>query len=266
MIRLNRQRFLVQHVGRPEIIGHRGASHDAPENTLPSIRLAWDLGADAVEIDVYLTRDRHIVAMHDTTAKRYTGRDVKPSDLTLAELKQLDFGKWKDAKWTGTPIATLPEILATIPAGRRLVIEIKCGPDIVPVLAEDIRRSGKTADQIVFIAFSVEVMRAVKARLPAHEGYWLIGFDKDKTTGAWRPPPGEAFATAAILGVDGLDVSSAGPYDAEFTQRMTENGLLFCVWTINDAESARRFIALGAHSITTDRPGWLREQLAAGAV
>jgi glycerophosphoryl diester phosphodiesterase len=259
---MNRRRFPQDHAGAPEIIGHRGASHDAPENTLPSIRLAWDQGADAVEIDVYLTRDRRIVAMHDTTTQRYTGRDAKPSDLTLAELKQLDFGKWKDAKWAGTRIATLPEILATIPAGKRLVIEIKCGPDIAPELVEDIRRSGKSADQICFIAFSTDVMQALKARLPAHEAYWLIAFNKDPATGHWRPSTAEVFAGAARLGADGLDVSVSGPYDGEFARRMAENRFLFCVWTVNDVETARRFIALGAHSITTDRPGWLREQLA----
>ncbi len=75
-----------------EFIGHRGASYDAPENTLASVNLAWEQGADAAEIDVYLTKDNRIIALHDKTTKKTTGVDWKPGERTLAELQTLDAG------------------------------------------------------------------------------------------------------------------------------------------------------------------------------
>src|SRR5687767_5646580 len=84
-----------------EIIGHRGASHEAPENTLAAVNLAWAEGADAVEIDVRLTRDRQIVSFHDADTRRLTGQTHRVSALRLAELRRLDCGAWKDARWAG---------------------------------------------------------------------------------------------------------------------------------------------------------------------
>src|SRR5690554_4348306 len=78
-----------------EIIAHRGASRDAPENTLSAVKLAWEYGADAVEIDVMLTRDREIVVMHDARTGRICGDDHAVRDLTLKELRRFDVGRWK---------------------------------------------------------------------------------------------------------------------------------------------------------------------------
>ena len=75
--------------GGVEIIAHRGASHDAPENTLESVKLGWVQGADAVEVDVYLSKDGHIVVHHDSDTKKLAGVDRKVVDQTLAELRQL---------------------------------------------------------------------------------------------------------------------------------------------------------------------------------
>src|SRR5262245_59032558 len=84
-----------------EIIDHRGASHDAPENTLASIRLAWKQNADAVEIDVQFSKDGHIGVIHDDNTRKTAGVRKKVSEQTLSELKALDVGRWKDAKWSG---------------------------------------------------------------------------------------------------------------------------------------------------------------------
>ena len=118
--------------GATEIIGHRGASYDAPENTLASVKLAFEQGADASEIDIYLTKDNRIIALHDKTTKKTTGKDWKPGDRTLAELASLDAGSWKDKKYAGERIPTLEALLDTIPEGRKLVIEIKSDPEILP--------------------------------------------------------------------------------------------------------------------------------------
>jgi len=74
----------------PLIVAHRGASHDAPENTIPAFQLAWQQKADAIEGDFYLTRDNEIVCIHDRTTKRYSDRDLVVAESTLEELRQLD--------------------------------------------------------------------------------------------------------------------------------------------------------------------------------
>ena len=78
-----------------EIIAHRGASHAAPENTISAVKLAWEQGANAVEVDVYLSTDGKIFAIHDKTPKRYGGPDRPVSGMSWAELQKLDVGAWK---------------------------------------------------------------------------------------------------------------------------------------------------------------------------
>src|SRR5258706_6726864 len=117
-----------------EIVAHRGASYDAPENTLVSQELAWKHHADAAELDVHLTKDGKLAVMHDPTLKRTTGHEGKFEDFTLAKLRQLDAGKWKGPQFAGEKIPTLDEMLAHIPPGKRIIIHIKVGAEIVPEL------------------------------------------------------------------------------------------------------------------------------------
>ncbi len=114
----------------PLVVAHRGASHDAPENTLPAFRLAWEQGADAIEGDFFLTKDGHIVCTHDRMTGRLNPGKVKlqVADSTLAELQALDVGSWKGETWRGERMPTLAEVFATVPAGKRILIEVKCGP------------------------------------------------------------------------------------------------------------------------------------------
>ena len=126
-----------------EIIGHRGASSEAPENTLASFRLAWAQHADAGELDIYLSKDGEVVVIHDATTRRVGKRSRRVVDQTLAELKQLDVGQWKGSKWAGERIPTLAEVLSTIPDGKRLFIEIKCGPEVIPPLVKVLETARK---------------------------------------------------------------------------------------------------------------------------
>src|SRR4051812_29882492 len=107
--------FLLPLFGRAappvEVIGHRGASHDAPENTVASFEEAWRQKADAAELDMYLTKDGKLVVIHDANTKRTTGVDKKVVEQTLDELKKLDAGKWKAEKFAGEKLPTLAEML-----------------------------------------------------------------------------------------------------------------------------------------------------------
>lgn len=96
----------------PWIIAHRGASGHAPENTLAAFERAVELGAGFIETDLHLTRDARFVAIHDHTLERTTNGRGAVSDFTLAELRELDAGKWFDRQFSGQRMPTLEEILA----------------------------------------------------------------------------------------------------------------------------------------------------------
>ncbi len=118
-------------IGTPMIIAHRGASRDAPENTLAAVRLAWEQDADAVEVDVRLSADGHIVVIHDENTHRTTGKRKPVHEQTLAELKALNAGGHKGSQWTGESIPMLTEVLHTVPDGKQVFVEIKCGTNIL---------------------------------------------------------------------------------------------------------------------------------------
>src|SRR5580700_364858 len=82
-----------------EFIAHRGASRDAPENTVAAVKLAWFQNADAVEVDVQLTQDGKLLVFHDANTKRIAGTNKRIDHHTLAELQLLDAGKWKGKHW-----------------------------------------------------------------------------------------------------------------------------------------------------------------------
>jgi glycerophosphoryl diester phosphodiesterase len=245
------------------IVAHRGASHDAPENTLAAINLAWEQGADAVEIDVYFSADGHIVASHDATTKRTTGVDRKVVEQTLAELKALDVGRWKDPRFAGERIPTLDEILKTVPDGRRMFIEVKCGPEIVEEFRRACARSGRSPWQTTVISFNLDVIREVKKRMPGVPAYWVLGVTprEPDPNEPKNVPLGQRIPAAKEARADGLDVNWKSGIDAEYVGLVRRAGLELHAWTVNDAEQARKLAAVGIASITTDRPGWLREQL-----
>lgn len=243
-----------------EIVAHRGSSYSAPENTVAACELAWEEKADAVEVDVHLTKDGRLVVIHDGDTKRTTGMAGVVWQLTLAEIQTLDAGGWKNARYAGERIPSLDECLATGPVARRFFIEVKSGPEAVPELAASIKRAGLSPAQVVVISFHKEVVAAVKRVLPDYQSVWLVGADKDPVTG--RPPTLDAVITEAqgIL-ADGLDLSAAWPIDAAFVRKVREAGLGIWVWTVDDPDLARRLKEAGVDGITTNRPGWLRERI-----
>lgn len=247
--------------GRVEIIAHRGASHDAPENTLESFRLGWDQQADAVELDVMLSRDGKIVVIHDPNTKRLAGLDRAVVDQSLEELQSLDVGKWKDPRWSGVRIPLLSEVLQIIPDGKRLFIEVKCGPEIVPELKRELAVAARPPAQTAIIGFSSKTMAAVKKELPGLQVYWIVDIRPNPKTGTESPSTAELIQTAKTAGVDGLDLSAHEIIDRAYAKAILDAGLKLAVWTVNDSVLAQRMIDAGVQGVTTDRPGWMRMQL-----
>jgi len=236
-----------------EIIAHRGASYLAPENTMASVMLGWQEGAD-VEVDVHLAKDNRIVVIHDDSTKRTAGADVNVADATSDELRKLDVGSFKSQQYAGEQIPFLDDIVSTIPPGRKLYIEIKCGRQVLPYLRELLIRSGKMS-QIVIIGFDLETVAESKELINVPT-YWLKGTTKDKETEQWIPHDPNLIRKVRDKGLDGLDVHYAG-VTKEFARAVKASGLKFYVWTVDEPEEALRLIDLGVGGITTNRPGWL---------
>jgi len=243
-----------------EIIAHRGASFDAPENTLASMKLAWEQKADAVELDLWLSRDGEIIVFHDSDTKRFEQPARKIPSLTWRETQVLDVGNWKSPRFKGERIPTLESILATIPPGKRAVLEIKCGPEIVPELERVIRTSGRTPEQLAIISFNFDTLVESKKIFPAVPHLFLHDYKQDTTTGRF-PELKSLIARTRAAQLDGLNLQFRWPITKEFVSEVKAAGLKMFVWTVNDPAVAKGLVDAGVDGITTDRPQWLREQL-----
>lgn len=244
------------------IVAHRGASHDAPENTLAAFRLAWKQHADAIEGDFYLSKDGRIVCIHDKTTKRIAPDqpELTVAKSTLSELRALDVGSWKDKRYASERIPTLMEVLDTVPDGKRIFIEIKCGPEIVPVLKQQLQTSNVKPDQIVIISFSEEVVSQSRRLMPQYKVNWLTGYKRTTPVSAWKPTLDNVLQTLKRSGATGLGTNgNLKVIDQAFVDAVQAAGLEIHVWTVNDAKSAGTFKLFGVQSITTDRPAFIRK-------
>ncbi|MDQ3340852.1 MAG: hypothetical protein M4D80_37315 [Myxococcota bacterium] len=226
---------------RPRIVAHRGASHDHPENTLAAFRAAWVLGVEAVELDVHVSKDGEVVVIHDDSTKRTFGVDRKVVDQTAAELATL-----------GVP--TLAEVLATVPAGRTLFVEIKTRADTVPPIARVI---GDRRD-VALQGFDPDVLAALAKALPNAPAYWTV----DPPTENDRPLP---YAMTVIdeakrRGFAGLALFH-GSVTPSFVTLARDAGLLVDVWTINDAATLEEWTRRDVRWIETDRPDLVRHRM-----
>jgi len=247
----------------PLVVAHRGASAEAPENTMAAFQLGWQQQADAIEGDFFLTKDRQIVAIHDPNTLRTAGVDWDVRTKTLAELLTLDVGRWKDDAFAGQRIPTLEQVIDSIPEGKRLFLEIKDSPRIVPALkqrlAPDPEQLKVSSQRITIIAFDAEVIAACKREMPTIPAMWLTSFKQNETTKAIRPDIDQIIATLTRIKADGLDCQAASHIDQAFVDRLRESGFEFHVWTVDDPAVANRFIELGVDSITTNVPAMIRD-------
>lgn len=247
----------------PLIVGHRGAAAHAPENTPASFNLAIEQDVDFVEGDFWLSADNRLVCMHDPTTERIAPNqaalDVRTA--TLAELKQLEVGKWKDEQFKGESIPTLDEILGLLPPGKGIYIEIKqTHPKLIPTLEKSLAASGIRPELVKIIAFDREVISTAKKALPHLEAYWLCKYPPEKGIDPATHQE-TILKTATDVGADGLDIGHAKDMTPEFARKIRQQGLSLHFWTVNDPEEARHFISLGADSLTSDRPRGLRREI-----
>jgi glycerophosphoryl diester phosphodiesterase len=215
------------------ILGHRGASGEAPENTLRAFALAAEQGADGVELDVQPTADGALVIMHDDTVDRTTNGRGRVADLTYAALAALDAG-------AGERAPTLEEALS-LARGRLFVdIEIK-DPGVEPSVAALVDRLGM-ADEVAISSFhpaSLAAMRAIAPRLRR----WLL-------SGEWSP---DTLQAAIDLGAVGV-APRHRHIDAALVEAARARGLAVVAWTVNAPADIDRLLGLGLDALITDFP------------
>lgn len=240
-----------------EIIAHRGYSEIAPENTLAAFKLGWKKGADACELDLYLTGDNQIAILHDADTKRTTGVAKKVKETPLAELQMLDAGSWKSSAYHGERIPSLAEALATLPEGKqRFFLEVKDTVRVVPELTRQLAGWKSRASQLCIIAFDRAVAQECKKAMPWMPVYRLSA---EKTKDKKPVDLAKLISDTKADGLDGLDLGLKWDWSPALVEQVRAAGLKIYAWTINKPEDARRLAALGLDGITTDDPVMLRE-------
>ena len=244
-----------------DIIAHRGASGDAPENTMEAFQLGFDQGADAIECDVQLSADHELMVIHDPDLKRIAGVDRAVNEMTLAELKELDAGSWKAEKWAGVQIPSLAEVLDIVPPDRRIFIEIKTGLPAIEPLQQLLTECSLPLSQIVLMEFDLETVIAMKNSFPEAEVLWLndfhpLHFPWQKTRAIKR-----IISTTVEYGLDGINLQNILQLKRGTIRSCHAENLSCYCWTVDDPARAAYLISNGINGIATNKPGWMRQQL-----
>lgn len=240
------------------IIAHRGESFEAPENTLAAVNLAWQRNADAVEIDVHLTKDNRIVVIHDYDTERTGNQNKEIKSSTLEELKNIIVG---NAKYPDEKIPTLNEVLATVPVDKKIIIEIKTKDEIIPILVNEVNNSELKKDQIEFIGFDYQTVVKIKQTLPHHKVLWLL-----ESRYFWLKYFFPYYIKRIILktvekNLDGLDLQAGKFIVTKLINEIKSANLLVYLWTEDNPQKAYNYFEMGVDGITTNRAGWMKQQL-----
>ena len=233
------------------IIAHRGASHDAPENTLAAVNLAWERNADAVEVDAHLSKDKRIMVIHDEDTKRTSADKMVIRESMSSALRSLDASNGMD-QYQGERIPFLEEVIATVPEGKVLFIEVKTDTVIIPYLVE-VLASSPDKSRLVVISFDFDVCAMMKKEIPAMPVFWLHYTLSGSYKTKW-------ITRAVDAGLDGLNFRHIG-ISRDYVEAVHRSGMKMFTWTVDDPEDAARLIEFGIDGITSNRPAWLREQL-----
>lgn len=210
-------------------VGHRGDPYRVRENTLSSIRSAFARGADAVEIDVRLTRDGVPVLLHDETLQRLWGHDVRLDAVTAPQLKEL----------TGGGIPTLREVVPAAGAGRLMIDLPGASYEAVRTVVDQVRECG--ARERAYYCAGPNTMLAVRAADP--------GAEIALTWTTLSPPRRVLIDAVAPRWLN----YRFGLVTRELTDALHRDGLLVSAWTADTKRTMRALVKAGVDSITTNR-------------
>jgi glycerophosphoryl diester phosphodiesterase len=254
---------------RPLVIAHRGYSECAPENTLPSFKLAMAAGADLVELDYYHSRDGEQVVFHDSTLDRTTDatnrwpeRTIKVETKTAADLQSLDAGIWFDPKYAGTHIPLLAEALDVIQAGGVTLIERKAGPaaDCIKLL-----RDKDLINKVIVQSFDWEYIRAFHEQEPQQVlgaiGPPTLLSNGTKPTGLPKELNALYLKDVRETGAK-VVVWSSSKVSKKAVQLAHQQGLKVFIYTVNDIALAHELLDMGVDGLITNNPSLMWKALA----
>ncbi|MEU2064666.1 glycerophosphodiester phosphodiesterase [Streptomyces sp. NPDC013455] len=264
-----------------QVVAHRGASEDAPEHTLAAYRKAIEDGADALECDVRLTADGHLVCVHDRRVNRTSNGRGAVSALELADLATLDFGSWKNREvWRGrdeepdwehrpedreaTSVLTLERLLELVAdSGRRVELAIETkhptrwAGQVEDRLLALLKRFGLDApasaaeSPVRIMSFSARSLHRVRAAAPTLPTVYLVQFLSPRLRDG-RLPAGVRIAGPSIRILRG---------HPGYVERLKRSGHQVHVWTVNEPEDVDLCVELGVDAIITNRPRAVLRQL-----
>jgi len=226
------------------VVAHRGASGHAPENTLAAFRRAAELGAAFIETDLQISRDAHIVVIHDDRLDRTTTGRGPVREHTLAELRELDAGSWYDSQFAGERIPRLEEVLEfSRQSDIVFYLEIKPGAPwgVEQAVVGALRSAGETTRAVV-LSFDAATLATVRRLEPT----LMTGYLYD------RQQP-DAVQRALELGARQL-APRGDLVTPELVAEARRNSLQVVTWTINKPEQMRTLAAAGVDGIMTDYP------------
>lgn len=237
------------------VFGHRGASVQAPENTLSAFRLAADVGAHGVELDLQRTADGRLIVHHDRTLERTTGARGRVDAWKFADLRALDVGAWFDSRFTGERMPTPDEVVAAV--GDRLLLNFELINDTprlngIEHLAVAFFRRLALWDTAMISSFNPRVLAAVRRLEPRITVglIWAPFLPWYVRHGWWR----------YFVDVDALHptYSIVTPRFVRYAHRC---GWRVHTWTVNDTEQAQTLAASGVDIIHTDDPALVLKAL-----
>jgi glycerophosphoryl diester phosphodiesterase len=237
------------------IIAHRGASAHAPENTLAAFKMALDMGADGIELDVMLSQDKELVVIHDDTVDRTTNGSGRVKDFSYRTLKDLDAGKAFAERFSGEHVPTLAEVFEQLGGKLLINVELKnyASPfDDLTYKVIDLVESNKLADSVILSSFNpLNLSRAFKRNPAIRRG--LLTFPKALGS-LLRGPAGRLFPYNALH-----------PYFADVNKRMIDHmhslGRQVNVWTVDDPVELRLLSQMGVDMIICNDPLGARQVL-----
>jgi glycerophosphoryl diester phosphodiesterase len=224
------------------VIGHRGNSSEAPENTIAAINQAFALGGGMVEIDVHLSREGVPVIIHDETVDRTTNGKGLVSRLTVAQLKALDAGSWKNPRYANERIPTLAEALQAAKSKGKLLLDLKVD-GMGRTVAEVVRKMRMANSSLAIGTWTASQASDFAHHLP---GAQILRSNDDILI---RP---DFFKDAAARGITGFELGSN--WSPEFVRAAHAHGMLVYAYTINDEPTMRKLIEMGIDGIETDVP------------
>ncbi len=231
------------------VIGHRGWPRRYPENTLAGFRAAVELGVDLIELDVHLSKDSHIVVIHDEDVKRTTDRQGSVRQMTLSQIKKLDAGSRYAEKFKGERVPTLEEVLEVASGKAGLAVEVKhpnetsraLDKKLIPLL------EGFPGNVIV-ISFELDYLKAFKREAPhIKAGFLCMAME-------------EMVDLAVEASCEAIHPSRRG-LDGNFTKAARQHGLAINTWTAFDKRDCKAMLKLDVDGIAADCPDVLLELL-----